>query len=69
MEKIGTSGSSRLSFYEFIEEMSVSTVIIPIILTFLLTSLLEAFTKENDNLILPLFSTAIYVGITAALIR
>jgi dolichol kinase len=29
-----------------------------------MTSLMEAFTSENDNLVLPLFSVAIFTAVT-----
>ena len=49
------------------EVFSVS-VILPLLLTLLFTSLLEAFTLENDNLILPFFSVTLYIALTSIML-
>jgi dolichol kinase len=48
-----------------VERLFSFRIILPIFVTLALSSLCEAFTFENDNLVLPLFSVAFYVAIVS----
>lgn len=51
-----------------VERLFSFKIISPIFVTLALSSLCEAFASENDNLVLPLFSVALYVAIVSNII-
>lgn len=48
-----------------VEKLLTFRIILPIFVTLALSSVCEAFASENDNLVLPLFSVALYVAIVS----
>ena len=56
------------TFNDRIGQLLSSTTMVPIIVTLLLTSFMEAYTTENDNIILPLFSVVVYIAVSTLVI-
>lgn len=52
-------------FYDHVGQLLSPSTIIPVVVTLLLTSLTEAFTTENDNIVLPLFAVVVYVALVS----
>jgi dolichol kinase len=55
---------NSISLHDRIMMLFTAKNSIPIMITMAMTSLMEAFTSENDNLVLPLFSVAIFTAVT-----
>ena len=63
-----TVDRTSATFHDHIKQLFSFTSIVPIIVTLLLTSIMEAYTTENDNIILPLFSVVVYIAISSLFI-